>query len=147
MSHPRWRMDKNRCATNQPRAILHGLDLHPPVLTMRSHAANSQRIKPKPAQNLTVRGLVSLFGCARLYYTARMKSKKLVKEASRRCAPYCIANGENFRPKDFDPGDTDGVKSKKQAEHLLEESSAALSQMQEKLFAQEIGRASCRERV
>jgi len=66
-----------------------------------------------------------------------MKSKKLVKEASRRCAPYCIANGENFRLKDFDPGDTDGVKSKKQAEHLLEESSAALSQMQEKLFAQD----------
>ena len=66
-----------------------------------------------------------------------MKPKKLVKEAGRLCGTYCVTDGEKFRMKDFDPADTNGVKSKKHAEKLLEESSAALSQMQEKLYAQD----------
>ena len=66
-----------------------------------------------------------------------MKAKKLIKEAGRLCGPYSIVDGKKFRMKDFDPGDTNGVKSKKHAEQLLEESSAALSQMQEKLYAQD----------
>ena len=66
-----------------------------------------------------------------------MKPKKLVKHAGRLCGPYCITEGHKFHMKDFDPGDTNGVESKKQAEHLLEQSSATLSQMQEKLYAQD----------
>src|SRR5437016_5620290 len=66
-----------------------------------------------------------------------MKPKKLVKQAGRLCGTYCVTDGDKFRMKDFDPGDTNGVKSKKDAEALLEESSTALSQMQEKLYAQD----------
>src|SRR2546421_7402666 len=66
-----------------------------------------------------------------------MKPKKLVRQAGRLCGTYCVTDGNKFRMKDFDPGDTNGVKSKKDAEALLEESSAALSQMQEKLYAQD----------
>ena len=66
-----------------------------------------------------------------------MKRNKLIKEATRLAEPYCVTKGEQFRLKDFDPGDTDGVKSKKHAEKLLVESSATASQMQEKLYAQD----------
>src|SRR5438270_1946794 len=66
-----------------------------------------------------------------------MKPKKLVRQAGRLCGTYCVTDGNKFRMKDFDPSDTTGVKSKKDAEALLEESSTALSQMQEKLYAQD----------
>jgi PPK2 family polyphosphate:nucleotide phosphotransferase len=66
-----------------------------------------------------------------------MKHNKLIKEASRLAEPYRITKGEKFRLKDFHPSDTNGVKSKKHAEKLLEQSSAMASQMQEKLYAQD----------
>ena len=50
---------------------------------------------------------------------------------------YCITKGDKFRLKDFDPRDTNGMKSKKHAEKLLQESSAMASQMQEKLYARD----------
>jgi PPK2 family polyphosphate:nucleotide phosphotransferase len=66
-----------------------------------------------------------------------MKPKKLIKETGRFCEIYCVKNGEKFRLRDFDAADRNGVKSKKHAEKVLEESSAMLSQMQEKLYAQD----------
>ena len=66
-----------------------------------------------------------------------MKDRKLLQEASRLVAPYCITKGDQFRLKDFDPADTNGMKSKKHAEKLIEQSSAMASQMQEKLYAQD----------
>src|SRR5580704_16662184 len=66
-----------------------------------------------------------------------MNHHKLLQEATRLAEPYCITNGKKFRLKDFDPGETRGVKSKKHAEKLQEESSAMASQMQEKLYAQD----------
>jgi PPK2 family polyphosphate:nucleotide phosphotransferase len=66
-----------------------------------------------------------------------MKSSKLIKEAMRLAEPHCITNGRKFRLKDCDTADTSGVKNKKQAGKLLEESSAVVSQMQELLFAQD----------
>src|SRR5712692_3423783 len=67
-----------------------------------------------------------------------MKNRKLIKEAARLAAPYCVTNGEKFRLKDFDPGDTNGMKSKKHAESMLRQSSEMLTQMQEKLYAQDV---------
>jgi PPK2 family polyphosphate:nucleotide phosphotransferase len=67
-----------------------------------------------------------------------MKPRKLIKEATRIAAPYCITDGAKFRLKDFDPGDTSGVKSKKIAETLLERNSQMLNEMQEKLYAQDL---------
>jgi PPK2 family polyphosphate:nucleotide phosphotransferase len=66
-----------------------------------------------------------------------MKADKLIRETSRLAEHYCIAKGEKFRLKDFDPADTNGVKSKKHAERLIQQSSAMVSQMQEKLYAQD----------
>jgi PPK2 family polyphosphate:nucleotide phosphotransferase len=66
-----------------------------------------------------------------------MKTKKLLDEAKKLAAPFCVTNGNKFRLKDFKPGETRGVKSKSHAEKLLAESSAAASEMQERLYAQD----------
>jgi PPK2 family polyphosphate:nucleotide phosphotransferase len=66
-----------------------------------------------------------------------MKPSKAIKEAIRLAATYSVTKGQEFRLKDFDPADTKGVKSKRHAEKLLEQSSAIVSHMQELLFAQD----------
>jgi PPK2 family polyphosphate:nucleotide phosphotransferase len=72
-------------------------------------------------------------------YTAdTMKASKLLKDAARIASPYCITDGKQFLLKDFDPGDTDGVKSKKAAQSMVERSSELLAEMQEKLYAQDL---------
>src|SRR5437773_7461094 len=65
-----------------------------------------------------------------------MKHRKQLKEASRIVEKYCIIKGEKFRLKDYDPADTNGVKSKQHAENILERRIGLLSDMQEKLYAQ-----------
>src|SRR5260370_21959824 len=67
-----------------------------------------------------------------------MKNRKLIREAARLAATYCVTNGEKCRLKDFDHGGTNGMKSKKHAESLLRQSSEMLMQMQEKLYAQDV---------
>jgi PPK2 family polyphosphate:nucleotide phosphotransferase len=59
-----------------------------------------------------------------------MKPRELVK-------PFQIADGSRFRLKDFDPGDTMGVKSKEHAQKDLERGIARLAALQEKLYAQD----------
>jgi len=66
-----------------------------------------------------------------------MKYDKLIKEASRLAAPYCITDGEKFRLKDYDPADTNGVRSKRHAQIILDRRVGLLSDMQEKLYAQD----------
>jgi PPK2 family polyphosphate:nucleotide phosphotransferase len=67
-----------------------------------------------------------------------MKPRKLIKEAERIVSPYCITGGKKFRLKDFDPADAGGIKSKKAAEGMLEQSSLMLAEMQERLYAQDV---------
>src|SRR5882757_9081471 len=66
-----------------------------------------------------------------------MKHRKQAKEAKRIVEKYCVTKGERFRLKDYDPSDTDGVKSKQHAEDILERRVGLLSDMQEKLYAQD----------
>jgi PPK2 family polyphosphate:nucleotide phosphotransferase len=66
-----------------------------------------------------------------------MKTKKLSKHTEQLVAPLRITQGKKFRLKDFDPDDTDGLKDKDEAHGLLEQSVAMLSQLQEKLYAQD----------
>ena len=66
-----------------------------------------------------------------------MKAKKLSKQVEQMAAPLRITQGKKFRLKDFDPDDTDGLKDKDEAHSLLEQSVAMLSQLQEKLYAQD----------
>ena len=67
-----------------------------------------------------------------------MKPRKLLKEAERIASPYCITNGNKFRLKDFDPADTNGMKSKNAAQSMLEQSAVMLAEMQEMLYAQDV---------
>jgi len=66
-----------------------------------------------------------------------MKYDKLIKEASRLAAPYRVTDGEKFRLKDYDPADTNGVRSKRHAQTILNRRVGLLSHMQEKLYAQD----------
>ena len=59
-----------------------------------------------------------------------MKLRKFVK-------PFRVADGTHFRLKDFDPGDTVGLKSKEQALETLQSGIVRLSKLQQKLYAQD----------
>jgi len=56
--------------------------------------------------------------------------KKLIK-------PFRVEHGKHFRLKDYDPGHTAGVRDKEEAQHLLEEGTARLTELQDKLYAQD----------
>jgi PPK2 family polyphosphate:nucleotide phosphotransferase len=56
--------------------------------------------------------------------------KKLVK-------PFRVEHGKHFRLKDHDPGHTAGVRDKEEAQHLLEEGTARLTELQDRLYAQD----------
>lgn len=66
-----------------------------------------------------------------------MKYTKAIKEAKRLSEPYCITDGAKFRLNDFEPADTNGVKSKRHAQTILDHRVGLLSHMQEKLYAQD----------
>jgi PPK2 family polyphosphate:nucleotide phosphotransferase len=51
--------------------------------------------------------------------------------------PYQVDNGKKFRLKDFDPGDTGGLRSKEHAQKLLEQGIASMAELQDKLYAQD----------
>jgi PPK2 family polyphosphate:nucleotide phosphotransferase len=51
--------------------------------------------------------------------------------------PYRVERGKNFRLKDFDPADTQGLDLKAEAHEFLKQSVARLSDMQQKLYAQD----------
>src|ERR1700752_2610355 len=78
--------------------------------------------------------------CSKLRYTTLrfMKPRKLIKEAERIASLYCITDGTKFRLKDFDPADTNEIKSKKAAQDMLEHVGPLLAEMQEKLYAQDL---------
>jgi len=51
--------------------------------------------------------------------------------------PYRVDNGKKFRLKDFDPDDSSGVKSRKQAEKVLPLGIERMADLQDKLYAQD----------
>src|SRR5271156_3909364 len=61
----------------------------------------------------------------------------LMSVASDFSKPYRIDDGRKFRLKDFDPADTSGVKSKSVAEKELPRGVERLSDLQDKLYAQD----------
>ena len=50
---------------------------------------------------------------------------------------YCVEDGKDFRLKDVDPADTQGVELKEQAHDFLEKGITRLSDLQQKLYAQD----------
>ncbi len=57
--------------------------------------------------------------------------------ASKLAKPYRVEDGDKFRLKDFDPGDTRNIRSKARAKQLLERGVAAMTELQDKLYAQD----------
>ena len=60
-----------------------------------------------------------------------------MSRAQRLAKHYRVSDGQAFRLRDFDPGDTGDIKSKEQAIALLETGRARLFRLQEKLYAQD----------
>jgi PPK2 family polyphosphate:nucleotide phosphotransferase len=60
----------------------------------------------------------------------KLTSGKLVK-------PFQVRDGRRFRLKDYDPSDTAGIRSKQAARALLQEGVARLSELQDKLYAED----------
>jgi PPK2 family polyphosphate:nucleotide phosphotransferase len=57
--------------------------------------------------------------------------------ASKLVKPYRVIDGDKFRLKDFDPGDTGRLHSKVHAEQLLQKGVTRLAELQDKLYAQD----------
>ena len=66
-----------------------------------------------------------------------MKRRKQIKECARLAERYCVAKGEKFRLKDYDTGDTGDVKDKDEAQKIIDERAGLLTNLQEKLYAQD----------
>ena len=68
-----------------------------------------------------------------------MKPKEFIKRAQRFSKPFRVTDGESFRLKDFDPGDTLdlGSQDKPQAKEALDLGIEALTHLQDKLYAQD----------
>lgn len=65
-----------------------------------------------------------------------MKTKSDSKASSQLISSYRVTGNSKFRIKDFDPEDTSGIKSKDEAQELLEHDLKSLSKLQEILYAQ-----------
>jgi len=68
-----------------------------------------------------------------------MKHKELIKKARKFSRPFRVTDGGKFRLKDFDPGDTLGLKSedKPRAKEALALGVQMLAELQDKLYAQD----------
>src|SRR3954451_17527072 len=62
---------------------------------------------------------------------------KQLPKISKLVRPYAVTRSKGFRLKDFDPGDTQGLDLKPQAEAYLDRNIQRLSDMQQKLYAQD----------
>jgi len=64
------------------------------------------------------------------------KAKHDAKAIQRLALRYRVTRGDAFRLKDFDPGDTDGMRDPAFGQEQLERSKQLLSELQDKLYAQ-----------
>ncbi len=61
-----------------------------------------------------------------------------MSKAAKVCRPYRVESGKGFRLKDFDPGDTGGLKLEKDhAAQLLDRGTEVLAELQDRLYAQD----------
>ena len=66
-----------------------------------------------------------------------MKYRKQIKQSARLAEPYCVSDGGKFRLKDYDTSDTGEVKNKEQSQKIIDDRAGLLSNLQEKLYAQD----------
>ncbi len=63
--------------------------------------------------------------------------KRKLPKLGKLIEPYSVAHGRNFRLKHFDPADRQGLDLKEEADEFLQQSISRLSDMQQKLYAQD----------
>jgi PPK2 family polyphosphate:nucleotide phosphotransferase len=73
----------------------------------------------------------------RALQSVAMKAKKFSKEATQIAEPFRITDGSKFCLKDYAPDSTGDIKDKDDAHDILQQSVEMLSQLQEKLYAQD----------
>jgi PPK2 family polyphosphate:nucleotide phosphotransferase len=68
-----------------------------------------------------------------------MKRGKIIKQCRKFVQPYCVTEGDKFRLKDFDPGDTShlGAEDKPRAKEMLKTGVEVLAELQDMLYAQD----------
>src|SRR5881396_3869440 len=66
-----------------------------------------------------------------------MSEGPTMKKPGKFCATYRVEDGKQFRLRDFDPADTGKLRSREQATAALEKGVAQLSELQDKLYAQD----------
>jgi PPK2 family polyphosphate:nucleotide phosphotransferase len=68
-----------------------------------------------------------------------MKTKRVINEARKLAKPFRVTDGEKFKLKDYDPGETLAFKSKdrQRAKEALEVGICALAELQDMLYAQD----------
>jgi PPK2 family polyphosphate:nucleotide phosphotransferase len=66
-----------------------------------------------------------------------MKYRKQIKQSARLAEPYRVSDGGKFRLKDYDTSDTGDVKNKEQSQKIIDNRAGLLSNLQEKLYAQD----------
>jgi PPK2 family polyphosphate:nucleotide phosphotransferase len=66
-----------------------------------------------------------------------MPRKEILERTQKYSQPFRITEGEGFRLKNFDPGDTCGLKDRGQASELLQRGTEWLAQEQDMLYAQD----------
>jgi PPK2 family polyphosphate:nucleotide phosphotransferase len=62
---------------------------------------------------------------------------KINKKAAQLARAFRVDHGKSFRLKDFDPADTQGLSSKEKAAELLQRNLAEITELQDKLYAQD----------
>lgn len=67
----------------------------------------------------------------------KTSNKKLSKKSGELAEKFCVTKGEKFRIERWDPAETHGMKSPEHAAELLQHCADRLSDLQEKLYAQD----------
>jgi PPK2 family polyphosphate:nucleotide phosphotransferase len=66
-----------------------------------------------------------------------MPRQEILERTRKFVEPYCVTHGEHFALENFDPGDTNGLKDKREASHLLRQGIDWLAHEQDILYAQD----------
>jgi PPK2 family polyphosphate:nucleotide phosphotransferase len=68
---------------------------------------------------------------------ARSRERKALSGARKLAHAFRVSEGRRFRLKDIDPADTGDLRSREEADRLLEEGTVRLRRLQEKMYAQD----------
>src|SRR5215475_8134883 len=101
--------------------------------------ASDSHVKPVMCVTISACEYLRTYAIARQTGDVPMKLKKVIKKARKFAKPFRVTNGEKFKLKNYDPGDTLALKdeAKPQAKEALQVGVEALAELQDMLYAQD----------